>query len=301
MTYHGIRHERTGLSYRDLHHQQRAERGLAVTLEPHPLSALRGIWLPQARHLDLSGRRGNGPFSGTPGAVLHVNASGTKGSGTSPDWYKNGGGPDEVCPNFQIMRDGTIWQLLPLNWQPWTQADGNSWGIGIETAGDPSEQLNPKMFASVKIVWDAMVKHMGTPNVVTNHTGTKGFGTHAMGGAAWGGHTSCPGARASQRAAMVAGAAGKDWFDMATEAQLAAAVKAGNAPLVSAINSAVKAVNAHTDAVTKAIEGHTTAIGTRVRVMENAMTTILLHGDKDHPNSLDSLADTLAKILEKQS
>lgn len=166
-------------------------------------------WLSSAHKRDLrnlDGGRGNGPFNGQArGVVLHVNASGKGSQGTSADWYAAGGGSDSVCPNFQVMADGTIWQFLPIDWQPWTQMNGNSWGPSIETGGDPSEPLTDAQIASCAVIYRACAETLGLPYRVANSPAERGLGTHGMGGANWGGHTGCPGPiRAGQRNQIVA-------------------------------------------------------------------------------------------------
>lgn len=158
------------------------------------------MWLDGANHRDLTGLgHHNGQFGTFYGVVLHVNVSGKTSQGTSPDWYAAGGGPDEVCPNFQVMRDGTIWQLLPMDVQPWAQADGNFNYAAIETGGDPDQPLTDAQLRSCALIVRAYHERMGMPLRVANKPGAKGLGIHSMGGAAWGGH-SCPGdIRAGQR------------------------------------------------------------------------------------------------------
>jgi len=162
-------------------------------------------WLAGANHRDLTGLgHHNGPFTTFLGVVLHVNVSGKTSQGTSPDWYAAGGGPDEVCPNFQVMRDGTIWQLLPMNVQPWTQADGNFNYASIETGGDPDMPLTDAQLTSCALIVKAYHDQMGMLLQIANQPGQRGLGIHSMGGQAWGGH-SCPGAiRAAQRTQILA-------------------------------------------------------------------------------------------------
>lgn len=171
-------------------------------------------WLSGAKHRDLTNLgHHNGKFAPFLGVVLHVNVSGKKSQGTSPDWYAAGGGPDQVCPNFQVMRDGTIWQLLPMDVQPWTQAAGNGNYASIETGGDPDEPLTPAQVRSCGLIIRAYHEKYGMPLRLANAPGQRGFGTHSMGGQSWGGH-SCPGSiRAKQRNDILAVARGNTTED----------------------------------------------------------------------------------------
>lgn len=169
--------------------------------------------MPGVNHRDLSGRpggAGNHVAGWRPkGIVLHVNDSRVGSYGTSIDWYAAGGGPDGVCPTWQVYPDGKAWQLLAANVQPWTQRAGNSWGVSIETGGNHAERLTPAAVATIARIVRWMHIEWGVPYAVSDTPAHAGLGTHQMGGAAWGGHP-CPGTvRASQRAAIIAAARGQ--------------------------------------------------------------------------------------------
>lgn len=154
-------------------------------------------WLKAAQKVDLSGSRGNGPFSTFLGVILHVNVSGPTSNGTSIDYFKSN--PGEVTPNFQVYRDGSIVQFLPFNWQPWCQIDGNFNYGAIETGGDPDQPLTEAQLVSCAKIIRAYHRRMGFEYKIANSPGQKGLGTHQMGGLSWGGHA-CPGdIRAGQR------------------------------------------------------------------------------------------------------
>lgn len=166
-------------------------------------------WLPGAVIIDLSASRGNGPFQNFLGVILHVNAA---ENGTPPSFWGAGPAtnPDGVCPNFQVYKDGTINQMLPLNWQPSCQVDGNTNYAAIETAGLPTEPLTAAQLASCARIVTAYAQQMGMPLILANTPGQKGLGTHGMGGQAWGGHPLCPGdIRSHQRDTILALANGQ--------------------------------------------------------------------------------------------
>lgn len=163
-------------------------------------------WLPGASIVDLSHSRGNGPFQTFLGVILHVNVSGPGSNGTSVDYFRNN--PGQVCPNFQVYKDGSIVQFLPLNWQPWCQIDGNFNYAAIETGGDPDEALTDLQLASCARIVKAYHDELGMSYAIADQPGQKGIGTHQMGGLSWGGHA-CPGIiRAAQRKDILALAEG---------------------------------------------------------------------------------------------
>lgn len=159
-------------------------------------------WLAWARKVDLSvrpWRRGNGPFARFLGVCLHVNVD---ENGTSDDFWRNNAG--QVTPNFQVYKDGSVHQILPLNWQPWCQVNGNFNYAAIETAGMPGEPMTAAQLDAIARIMVAYHRRMGAALVVTDVPGQRGFITHAAGGVNWGGH-SCPGPgpRAGQRAVIL--------------------------------------------------------------------------------------------------
>jgi hypothetical protein len=155
-------------------------------------------WLPGASVYDLHPGIGNGPFDNLLGVCLHVNVD----EHGTPHTFWGNGNPGQVCPNFQVFKDGSIDQMLPFDWQPWCQVSGNFNYAAIETAGLPSEPLTAQQVTSIAKIM-RVYHDMGVPYNATDTPGTKGLIVHSAGGAAWGGH-SCPGTiRASQRARIL--------------------------------------------------------------------------------------------------
>lgn len=173
--------------------------------------------LPGKCHIDASGRlRGpiqityNDPFpcvNGTPGGgasvmqgvVMHTMV------GDLPGTIKVFNDPKyQASAFFGIAQDGQVHQFGPVgqNWEAWAQMAGNPMWYSIEHA-DHGNTENPltqqQVSASAQIV-EALSAFAGFPLQVTDSVNGKGYGTHVMGGAAWGGHT-CPGPgpRAQQR------------------------------------------------------------------------------------------------------
>lgn len=157
------------------------------------------MWLPYAKKIDLSNIRGNGPFTAFLGFILHVNESenGTDDSFWSANANVN---PDEVCPTFQVRKDGSYSQMLPLDWQPSCQRDGNFRYGAVETAGLNTEPLTDAQVNTIAVIAKAYHDVLGMPYLLASVPGQPGIGTHGMGGTSWGGHPYCPGLiRMSQR------------------------------------------------------------------------------------------------------
>lgn len=163
------------------------------------------IWLDWCTKVPIT-QHSNGPFGSTVmGVVLHVNVD---ESGTPDSFYQADppANPSSVTPNFQVYKSeaaGGTHQYLPLNWSSWAQADGNSWGPSIETAGLVDEPFTDYQITAIAKIYRAAADAFGLPYQVTDDLAVHGLGTHAMGGISWGGHP-CPGdLRAAQRTAII--------------------------------------------------------------------------------------------------
>jgi len=110
----------------------------------------------------------------------------------------------QVSAYFGIAQDGSVHQFGPIGkgWVAWAEMNGNSAWYSIEHA-DNGNTHNPltdaQLAASAQLV-EVLSRFAGFPLQVTDSVSEKGYGTHEMGGGAWGGHT-CPnpGPRAAQR------------------------------------------------------------------------------------------------------
>ncbi len=148
-----------------------------------------------------------GPISQVLGVVLHVTA------GTGDPFNEFANPANQVSSHFGVgngrggMPDGQIEQYVDTANESWAQAAGNSSYLSIETEGEPTTPLTAAQVAAVgKIMaWTNQVHRV--PLTVTDTVGARGLITHGDGGAAWGGHTGCPGAlRTAQRPAILAAA-----------------------------------------------------------------------------------------------
>jgi hypothetical protein len=155
-------------------------------------------WLSGAKVMDLSGSRGNGPFRDFLGVCIHVNVD---ENGTPDSFWRNN--PGQVTPNFQIYKDGSVHQILPFNWQPWCQVDGNFNYAAIEFAGMPNEPMTHAQLVSGAKILRVYHNEMDMALKLANHPGERGLAGHRIGGISWGGH-SCPGdVRMNQRDDML--------------------------------------------------------------------------------------------------
>ena len=151
-----------------------------------------------------NGRYGSGAMMG---AVMHTMVSDLP---ACVAWFNNPA--SQASAHFGIAEDGTIHQFGPVGkgWIAWAQAAGNDAWYSIEHAdgGHPDTPLtDAQLTASAQLV-ECLSAFAGFPLAVSDDVGTKGYGTHAMGGAAWGGHT-CPDlppqhVRSAQRAEIIA-------------------------------------------------------------------------------------------------
>jgi hypothetical protein len=138
------------------------------------------------------------------GVVLHTEAgfeAGTKATFLNP--------ASQVSAFFSIGSSGAATQYLPVGhgYVGWSQAAGNAtWrGIEDEDGTHPSVPLTSAQIATFAQILEACAGYDGFPLQVTDDVSGTGLITHSAGGAAWGGHTGCPGpVRAAQRPAIVA-------------------------------------------------------------------------------------------------
>ena len=102
----------------------------------------------------------------------------------------------QASAHFGIGFDGRIHQFGPLGkgWEAWHAMAANLTWYGIEHAdgGDQHVPLNDAQITSSAQLVELLSRFAGFPLQVTDDVHGRGYGTHVMGGAAWGGHT-CPG------------------------------------------------------------------------------------------------------------
>lgn len=158
-----------------------------------------GLYLPGAAWRPISYRAASGLFAaGHPiGYIPHVQV----GNGSLWAFFNRLTSPNRLFSNAWVAKDGHSEQYAETNRVPWAQGSGNPDYLAFECEGHPSEPYTAAQINTLAI-WH---NFLGTPDGLANAPGQHGVGTHAMGGAAYGGHT-CPGPgpRAGQRAAIIA-------------------------------------------------------------------------------------------------
>jgi hypothetical protein len=156
----------------------------------------------------------------------------------TPDsfWITN---DEQVTPNFQVYKSqaaGGVHQMLPFDWQPWCQINGNFNYAAIETAGMPDEPLTDYQMHAIASILKVYHSEMGMPYRITDSPGEAGFITHKAGGLAWGGHD-CPGSiRAAQRSEILRIAAGSSSTSSSSNGDLSMADAASLEKQIADVN-----------------------------------------------------------------
>jgi hypothetical protein len=140
------------------------------------------VWKP------LSNNYNPGARTAQLGLILHVQA----GNGELSGWFSNPAA--QASSTFWVSKTGEVYQYMEAGTdKSWAQAAGNGQYDSVETEGQPTEALTDAQVAALArlVRWEH--EQFGMPLTVINTPGQSGFGWHGMGGAAWGGHTGCPG------------------------------------------------------------------------------------------------------------
>ncbi|HEU5046085.1 MAG TPA: N-acetylmuramoyl-L-alanine amidase [Nocardioidaceae bacterium] len=237
-------------------------------------------WRPVSGHTD-------GPMSSYRGAVLHVNQS----NGNLYNWVA---GDHDMSCHFEVYKDGSIEQYLDTKYTSWCQMAGNADWISIETEGYDTEALTDAQVNAIAGIMEWLNTTHDIPLQIANTPSEHGFGWHGMGGAAWGGHPDCPGnLRKAQRQTILDIAQGdsmagitlddiKQVVDASVEAHLAKYFTGDDGAAHQARTIVDQEVQPKLDAQTTELEQKMTALIGKV-----------IHGDADHPHSLDSIATHL--------
>ncbi|MDT3395601.1 peptidoglycan-binding domain-containing protein [Streptomyces sp. B1866] len=124
------------------------------------------------------------------GVVVHI----MDGSyGGTDSWFRN---PDaEASAHFGTSRAGALCQWVDTADRAWAQAGGNRTWLSVENEGRGGDTLTDAQLdrCAAVLAW-AHTTH-SVPLQIAGSPSGRGLGHHAMGGSAWGGHTSCPGPR----------------------------------------------------------------------------------------------------------
>ncbi|MEU9707468.1 peptidoglycan-binding protein [Streptomyces sp. NPDC047967] len=131
-----------------------------------------------------------GGQSSVRGLVVHIMAGTLAGTDS---WFRNPAA--RASSHFGTGKGGALYQWVDTSNRAWAQANGNSAWLSIENEGKGGDALTSAQMDRVAEVFAWVHKTYGVPLQVASGTSGRGLGYHAMGGAGWGGHTSCPGSR----------------------------------------------------------------------------------------------------------
>jgi hypothetical protein len=130
----------------------------------------------------------NGAMAGYQGLVVHIADGYYEGT---ISWAKNG--TSGMSCHFVAGKNGELAQILDTSLQSWCQADGNSRWLSVECVGFTGDALTVAQLETVARLFAELHRIHGIPLQLANSPSSSGLGHHSMGGAAWGGHYSCPG------------------------------------------------------------------------------------------------------------
>lgn len=124
------------------------------------------------------------------GVVVHVMDGSLAGTDA---WFRNP--TAKASSHFGTGRKGELYQWVDTDDRAWAQAAGNRTWLSVENEGQGGDALtDAQLDRNAEVLAWAHV-HDGVPLQVASSPSGYGLGFHAMGGDAWGGHSSCPGTR----------------------------------------------------------------------------------------------------------
>jgi len=122
------------------------------------------------------------------GVVIHIMDGTLAGSEA---WFNNPA--SQASAHFGTGKAGALYQWVDTADRAWAQAGGNRTWLSVENEGKGGDALTDPQLQHCAEVLAWAHKTYGVPLQTTTDPNGKGLGFHGMGGAAWGGHTSCPG------------------------------------------------------------------------------------------------------------
>ncbi len=139
------------------------------------------------------------PFKGL---VLHIQQGNENGTDS---WFHNPA--SQVSAHFGNPKTGGLDQWVDTNDKAWAQVAGNSAWISLENEGNSGDSLTATQVANAAtlLAWLNITESVSL--TLANSPTDSGLGYHAMGGAAWGGHTDCPGQPIIDQRAAICSAA----------------------------------------------------------------------------------------------
>ncbi|MFE4057392.1 peptidoglycan-binding protein [Streptomyces sp. NPDC059096] len=124
------------------------------------------------------------------GVVVHIMAGTLSGTDS---WFRNS--KAKSSSHFGTGKSGTLYQWVDTADRAWAQAAGNSAWLSVENEGKGGDTLtDAQLDRNAEVLAWAHTTY-GVPLQLATSTSGRGLAYHALGGSAWGGHTSCPGSR----------------------------------------------------------------------------------------------------------
>lgn len=169
------------------------------------------LWSDLAAYVGPTANEYPGAMGPVMGLVLHIQ-QGTEAGSIA--WCKNPAA--KVSAHFSNPKAGPMVQLVPVTDAAWAEVGGNLHWISVENEGMSGDALTDSQLEHCAQLLARIHADYGVPLVASDSpaAGIPGLTGHGLGGAAWGGHTDCPGAPVlAQRhdiitqAAAIAGAA----------------------------------------------------------------------------------------------
>lgn len=169
-----------------------------------------GTFYPGAVQRIISRNHG-GRRARTECIIWHVDAG---GANTLFGWFNNA--KSSASSHFYVKYDGTVEQYLDADVIAWTQREGNTRAVGIETQGLGTGTWTPAQAAALVNLTRWLCERYGLPKASMGNSrkGSRGIGIHRFGidpwrvsgGEVWGGRgKACPGNdRVAQFPALVA-------------------------------------------------------------------------------------------------
>lgn len=134
------------------------------------------------------------------GLVLHIQEGNEAGSEA---WFKNPAA--QASAHLMNPKSGGLRQLVDTKDRAWAEAAGNSHWVSVENEGFVPDSLTASQLENCAQLLAWLHTQYAVPLVSTDDPNGRGLGWHGMGGAAWGGHTGCPGDNIkAQRPAIIA-------------------------------------------------------------------------------------------------
>lgn len=124
------------------------------------------------------------------GVVIHIMDGTLEGTDS---WFRNPAA--SASSHFGTGKSGVLRQWVDTTDRAWAQGNGNRNWLSIENEGRGGDTLTEAQLDRCADVLRWANRVHGVPIQLATGTGGRGLGYHGMGGAAWGGHTSCPGSR----------------------------------------------------------------------------------------------------------